>query len=385
MRLLLLLCLSLASLSAEEIEALYLSWYGDPTTTMTVQWHTSTNATEETLYLETPDGAWHPFRSKSHPMLGAPFLVHTLSLENLLPDTLYRFRIGTEEHSFRTAPKSLEKPLRFVIGGDLYRSPKIFRAMSAQIAKEEPLFAALGGDLAYALVPHPFRLGASPLQKWRRFLAEWKRSMQGQNQRLIPFLVVPGNHDITPKEAPLFFNLFGFPKKQLYRAVDFSDYLSLILLDTGHFHPIEGSQTQWLQEALASRTKFPFLFAIYHEGAYPSFYFPQGPTVQAIRAHWCPLFDNAHLQAAFEHHSHTFKKSYPLKQNQVQSGGTLYFGDGCWGVPPRIPKKQWFLEKEGRKNHVYLIELSPNSASIKAIGLGGALLDETLIPVKKNR
>jgi hypothetical protein len=428
------------SLHAEEIEALYLSWYDDPTTTLTVQWHTPLSSTEglsknkmnyfdsarqsqiegfrsergdlspcgkddeedrfgkvaasqngldscltvpETpFYLEMPDGTWRPFPAKTHPMLGAPVAIHTVMLEHLASDTLYRFRIGAEEHSFRTAPSSLAKPLRFVVGGDLYLSAKIFRAMSKEIVKQEPLFAVLGGDLAYALSARPSWLTAAPVTKWRRFLADWTRSMRTPDGRLIPFLIAPGNHDIAPHDYELFFNLFAFPQKRLYRAVDFSDYLSLVLLDTGHLHPVEGIQTKWLKEALASRVTTPFLLAVYHKGAYPSFYSAQDPIVEAIRAHWCPLFDEFHLQAAFEHHSHTFKKSYPLKQNQVQSSGTLYFGDGCWGVPPRIPQKRWYLEKEARKNHVYLVELSSKAASIKAIGLKGSVLDETVIPIK---
>jgi hypothetical protein len=360
------------------ISTIYLSWSEDPTTTMTVQWHSSPGESDE-LRLQLPDGIVS-YTAINHPFSDEPISIHTIRLKDLLPNTEYSFQIGNnaKKYTFRTAPLNLEKPLKFLIGGDLYLSPITFRKMCRVAMSQDPLFAVLGGDLAYAF-NNPSLFAHKPAKQWRRFLADWTQSMQTPEGRLIPFLIAPGNHDITAKKNELFFALFDFSEKQLYRAIDFGSYLSLILLDTGHFSPIEGAQTAWLKSALSSRTHIPYLFAIYHVSAYPSFFPKNRKKPKQLRANWCPLFDEYALQAAFEHHNHTYKKTVPLKTNQKDPSGTIYFGDGCWGVKPRKPDNAWYLEKAAPTNHLYLVEMTRKSAWINAIGLNGELLDKAEI------
>jgi hypothetical protein len=252
--------------------------------------------------------------------------------------------------------------------------------MNETILKYDPLFAVLGGDIAYAIHTGPFHFKNTPLRRWLDFLKEWKEQMRNPDNRLIPFVIVAGNHDIAPDDYELFFKLFAFPKKQLYRTLDFSHYMSLILLDTGHFEPIENQQTLWLGQSLKSRQEVPFRFAVYHVGAYPSYYSYESVIPKKIRTHWTPLFDRYGISAAFENHSHTFKKTYPLKANQKDPNGIIYFGDGSWGVTTRKPKDMWYLEKKSNRNSVYMVELSPQSASVHAIDLNDEVLDRTKIP-----
>jgi hypothetical protein len=361
-----------------EISALYLSWYDNPATTMTIQWHTPPGESDA-IRLELPDGI-KSFTGTHYPFPNEPLVIHTVQLQDLKPDTEYTFQItnSPKKYKFRTAPLNLEQPLRFVVGGDLYLSPELFRKMSQTVVAQDPLFAAVGGDLAYA-VENPSLFSNKPTTRWRAFLADWTKSLQTPSGRLIPLLVVSGNHDLTPDLSELFFTLFNFPQKTLYRMVDFGSYLSLILLDTGHLSPITGLQTEWLQETLSKRASLPYLFAVYHVGAYPSFYSFEGKAPNKIRTNWCPLFDQYGVQAAFEHHSHTYKRTFPLKAGQKAPSGTIYFGDGCWGVKPRKVRDAWYLEKSGSKNHVYLIEMTGGTAKVSAIGLNGELIDKVEI------
>ncbi len=356
-----------------ESSALYLSWFDDPTTTITIQWHTEAQEIDDTVRLKVQDG-WESFEG-SHIFL-EQVLVHTIAFENLTPNTEYSFTIGVDPkiYSFQTAPATLEEPLRFIVGGDVYFSTKLFRRMSQTVLENNPHFIVLGGDLAYALNVHPFRV--SPLRRWLSFLKEWKEHMIHPDGKVIPFLLLPGNHDITPNNYNLFFNLFAFPEKQLYRAIDFGSYLSLILLDTGHFQPIEGEQTRWLDEALSTRTDTPYRFAVYHEAAYPSHYDYRGVTPTKIRTHWSPLFEKYNLLAAFEHHNHAFKRTYPIKADQKDLSGVVYIGDGCWGAFARKTHDQWYLEKRGRKNNVVLVELNATQATVKSLDLLNHPLDE---------
>jgi len=366
-----------------EISALYLSWYQDPATTMTIQWHTPKEDTSDTLQLLL-DGTKTTFTGIHYPFPSEPLLIHTVRLKNLLPDTEYTFQIEPSplKYTFRTAPLKLTRPLRFIIGGDLYQSPSLFRQMSHTVTSQDPLFAVLGGDIAYAL-GNLSLFSKKPATRWRKFLADWTEHLKTPSGRLIPFLLVAGNHDVSSYHQELFFALFDFPTKQLYRNIDFGAYLSLLLLDTGHFSPIAGEQTEWLQKALATRKDIPYLFPVYHVGAYPSFYAYDDSGAKKVRKYWCPLFDQYSLPAAFEHHSHTYKKTFPIKAEQKAPSGTIYFGDGCWGAKPRKPQDHWYLEKIGSLNHVYLIEMTPDAASIRAIGLNGELIDNTEIRSRK--
>lgn len=363
-----------------EVKAFYLSWYDDPSTTMTIQWISPQEDPETALFIESDKGKWLSFAPSSEKPL-RHLNIYAVYIEALKSDTSYRFKIGEngEIYSFKTAPEKLSSPLRFAIGGDVYLSTKLFRRMCKTVVEKDPLFVVLGGDIAYALSIPPLKLKSTPFNRWVSFLSEWQEAMITEENRVIPFLLASGNHDIEPDQYELFFTLFAFHEKQLYRAVDFGDYLSLILLDTGHFQPIAGRQSLWLKSALSQRQKFPYRFAVYHEGAYPSFYPYNGKVPKTIRSTWCPIFDEYRISAAFENHNHAYKKTYPLKGNKIDPKGTIYFGDGSWGVPARKTSDMWYLEQRGRKNNVYLIDLSAKQAEITALGLTGEPIDLTLL------
>ncbi|HLB53214.1 MAG TPA: metallophosphoesterase family protein [Chlamydiales bacterium] len=368
-----------------DILALYLSWYGDPTTTISIQWHTSDDAKYPHCKLLLPSGKTREFKAPFH-KVGDRF-VYALSIEELNPDTLYTFQIESDEtlYSFRTAPMHLEKPFRFVIGGDVFHAKQDFQKMCKEVIQQDPLFVVLGGDIAYATKINPltdlshFFLGTQG--RWFSFLKEWKEQMILPDGRVVPFLLIPGNHDLSSNNSQLFFDLFAFPGKHLYRTIDFGNYLTLLLLDTGHLDPIEGEQTLWLENVLTEKKGRNFFqFPIYHIAAYPSYYSYTDQTPKKIRKLWCPLFDRFALPVAFENHNHTWKKTYPIRGEKIDPYGTIYLGDGCWGVKPRVPHKAWYLEKTMSVNYVYAIELSPESAEIRAISSTGDLLDALKVP-----
>lgn len=365
-----------------DISALYLSWYDDPTTTMTIQWHTPEEEYGNTIYIKGFDDNWSKIDGE-HTRLKS-LLIHKVSLTSLTPDTEYSFRIGNHSkiYHFQTAPDTLEEPLHFVIGGDVYENIKRFRRMSKTVLEHQPRFIVLGGNIAYALSAPPFK--ASAMRRWLAFFKDWTESMISESGYIIPFVVTPGNHDIAPDKYELFFTFFAFPKKQLYRTLEFGDYLTLILLDTGHFQPIEGRQTHWLEKTLAAHAHVPYRFAVYHEAGYPSYYPYYGTIPKKIRKYWAPLFEKYHLTAAFENHNQAYKRTHPIKANQVDADGVIYIGDGSWGATPRRTKDLWFLAERQKKNSVLIVELTPQEATVQAIDLLNNKLDKvSLHPINK--
>lgn len=384
---LILFLLLIGTLDAKGPSVLYLTWMHDPTTTMTIQWHSDKREPLTTvLYRKEGATEWEEHRGIYALLPQSNLVVHTVELDALFPDTRYQFCLkgkGEEIYSFRTLPATLSHPIKFVIGGDAYFYLSTFRKMNKQIASLDPDFIVVGGDIAYTNNSRALFKGKGwELNRWRRFLKEWREQMVTSDGCLIPLLPVLGNHDIKQtmlEEKPqyfLFYELFALPDRSLsYRTLDAGDYLSLFLLDTGHSHNIEGKQTSWLEKQLFARQATPYKMAAYHVGAYPSVYPFYGSGPKKIRSCWCPLFERYQLQVAFEHHNHTYKRCYPLKKGRIDPDGVLYMGDGSWGISPRKPKALWCMEKVAQVNAVNLITLTPEKADIQVVDIEGHTID----------
>jgi hypothetical protein len=107
---------------------------------------------------------------------------------------------------------------------------------------------------------------------------------------------------------------------------------------------------------------------------------------EVIREEWVPLFDLAKIPFVFEHHNHCFKRTHPLKGGKVDPKGTVYLGDGSWGVSPRSPMKSvYYLAKTGAINMVYHVTLNEMMAQVEAIGMGGKSVDEVLHFERRSR
>ncbi len=383
-------CLCMAAVKVDERSkepsVLYLTWMHDPSTTMTVQWHTKdTDPSSEILYRKAGESEWQLKEGVFNPLPKTNVLVHTVELEGLEPNTDYQFLLAgrKKEHLFRTLPKTLSRHVKFVIGGDAYVSLSTLRKMNAQIASRSPDFVVVGGDIAYTNGRRAvYKSEGWELNRWRTFLEEWTSLMLTKEGQMIPMMVVLGNHDIKPTMlAPtpqhfLFYELFALEEKgKPYRVFDVGDYLSLFLLDTGHTYHIEGQQAEWLKKNLFSRENTPYKMAAYHIGAYPSVYSFKGGVPKKIRSEWSPLFEKYRLNVAFEHHNHAYKRTFPMKDERIDPEGVIYIGDGSWGISPRKPKKLWYLDVAEKTNAVCLITLSTDKGIIEGINLKGEIID----------
>ncbi len=362
--------------------SVYLTWQHDPTTTMTIQWHSHGGHDDVVQYQRLDERVWHTVRGSHHPMPHSDRMVHVAELTGLKPGVDYRFRLGANsvEFTFRTMPRNTKERIRFVVGGDtmdpLDMLDESFEEISRLAAKQDPMFAVIGGDIAYAN-GEPGLVG-----RWYNWLATWKKLMVTSDGRLIPFVVAIGNHEVqggfnqTPEKAPYFYSLFALPNKRSYRVLDFGRYLSLVLLDSGHTNPIDNEQTDWLRQTLAGRQDVPHLFAVYHVPAYPSVRGFNNGVSAKIREHWVPLFEQFGVDVAFEHHDHVYKRTHPIRAEKIDPGGVLYLGDGGWGVVPRKPRDRWYLAKEASKQHFILVTINGQNRSFLAIDSEGQIFDQ---------
>jgi hypothetical protein len=318
--------------------ALFLTWQRDPASTMTIQWvgAESDGAQRPIWYAKKGGTAWHKqeYTKRRFPM--SDRWIFRAELSGLDAGADYVFRVGMDsaEHRFRTMPAKDTDTIHFVSGGDAGTGAHP-RATNRLAAAQAPMFAVIGGDLAY-------ENGRSP-DTFLEFLDNYSRDLRDDQQRLIPMLACIGNHEVdggyekSRKEAAFFYSMFdGLYPETGYAALDFGQYMSMVFLDTNHTSPIGGQQTDWLEKTLKERQDCPNLFVFNHVPAYPShrkyeMTEDENSTGEQNRKHWVPLFERYRVDAVFEHHDHTYKRTHPLIDSRPNANGVPYLGDGSWG------------------------------------------------------
>ena len=370
----------------------YLTYPGDPGTSITVNFQTDKQDTATEVYVDTVPrrGRKEDYaqrvegESTTIPGLPVARTIHYATLDGLTPDTTYYFIAGNDtagfskEHSFRTIPAG-RSPIRFVAGGDM-AATRLTRKLLKVAAGQDPMFAVIGGDIAYA------NGDVKNYRAWDRWFANWERYMHTSDGHLIPMVVAIGNHETNDSEsselaerAPFFVAYFGRQADRTYFDRAFGSLFALIVLDSGHIVAHDGEQKAWLADALARSATAPYRFAVYHVPLYPSHRDFEGGLSASGRTHWGPLFDEFRLTTAFENHDHTLKRTKLIKNNEVSPEGTLYLGDGSWGVPPREvdAERRWYEESAAGKGHVWVVDVSSEGVTYRALGAKGKQLDST--------
>ncbi len=368
---------------------LFLTWQRDPTTTMTVQWIGTVGETSSTkvYYTSSLKDPWLSAEPTPRPYPKSDLKVFRAELTGLTPGTNYQLRIGRNSptYRFRTMPAKATDAISFISGGDCGIN-KHAVANNIQAARQDPMFALIGGDLAYE--------NGTNIDASLTFLRNYSRTMVGRDGRLIPLVATIGNHEVDggydkPRtKAPFFYALFdGLYPDTGYNTLDFGDYLSLVLLDSGHTSPIGGEQTSWLNKVLADRVDHPHVIAVNHVPAYPSFRNMASTqannepakkgTGEENREHWTPLFDKHRVPVVLEHHDHTFKRTKPLIDGMPNDDGVLYLGDGSWGMirAPQSPEKMHILAASSRDYHLTLHRLQGEERFHMALDENGRVMD----------
>jgi hypothetical protein len=367
----------------------YLTWQGDTSTTLTVNYQTMEDAQTSAVYYDTrprkgkiSDYRFHATGTR-HKIEGLEDgrSIHWVELARLKPGETYYFVAGdsrngfTAERKFQTIPDGHQK-LRFVEGGDMGTGPAL-PILLQQAAHREPNFAVVGGDIAYA----NDRL--TNYARWDAWLDAWQQYMITPKGFTVPMVLAIGNHEIgsgvgsSPTNAVFYFRYFAQQPDRSYYSRKFGKNFVIYLLDSGHLTPHGPEQAAWLDAALEADRKFPHQFAVYHVPFYPSVRPYEGGGSAAGRNAWRPIFDKHHLTAAFEHHDHAFKRTRLLRNNQPDLRGTLYLGDGGWGQGARPVNnvRRWYEEKAASIQHFWLVEVFRTRVEYRAINKEGKVFD----------
>jgi hypothetical protein len=351
---------------------------------MTVQWTGAVGETTETkvTYARLNSDIWQSESPTLKPYPQTDLKVFRAELTELSPGTDYRFKIGRQSptYRFRTMPAKATDAIQFISGGDCGVNSHTV-ANNIQAARQDPMFAVIGGDLGYD--------NGRSVETSLAFLRNYSKHMIGRDGRLIPLVACIGNHEVDggydkPRsKAPFFYALFDglFPETG-YTTLDFGNYLSLVLLDTGHTSAIAGEQTDWLEKTLKARADHPNVMVVNHVPAYPSFRKMDGAdgkkgTGEDNRKHWVPLFEKYRVPVVLEHHDHTFKRTKRLLDGLADDNGVLYLGDGSWGRlrTPKDPEKLDYLAKSSRDYHLSLHRIQGEERFHMAFDENGKVMD----------
>jgi len=365
-------------------DTLFLTYSGDPTTSICIQWIGSEWDTPiKDIWFDTIDGnEWTKAITTSKPFPMTDLKVFRCILTGLKPGTEYTFRIHkvSQEYRFRTMPAKATDAFHFVSGGDAGVNAHAV-ANNILAAKQDPYFIIIGGDLGYD--------NGRSARTALGFIRNYAKNCIDTQGRLIPLITCIGNHEVnggydkTRADGTFYFPLFdGLYKDTSYATLDFGDYLSLILLDTGHVAKIAGDQTDWLEKSLKARLDRLHVIGVNHVPCYPSYREPDGKggkfgTGEEQRKHWCPIFEKYNIDAVLEHHDHTFKRTHPLMDGRVNQAGVLYLGDGSWGQlrVPKTPEKRPYLATVGGSYHFSVHRLEAEQRFHMAIEEGGKIID----------
>ena len=365
----------------------------DPTATRAVQWVGTPGETADPTVRYLPAGFRAVFapggavKAEPRPYGTTGFKVFRAELTGLTPGTDYQFMIGKQSrmYRFRTMPAKATDTIHFISGGDCGVNPHAV-ANNIQAARQDPMFAVIGGDLGYD--------NGRSVEVSLAFLRNYSKHMVGRDGRLIPMVTCIGNHEVDggynkPRaKAPFFYALFdGLYPDTGYATLDFGDYLSLVLLDTAHTSPIGGDQaTGWTSPP--GPQGHPNVFVVNHVPAYPSYRNMGGTpgvdgkegrpgTGSGNRKFWVPLFQKYRVPVVLEHHDHTFKRTKPLIDGLAHDNGVLYLGDGSWGRlrSPASPEKLTHLARTSRDYHLSLHRIQGKERFHLALDENGRVMD----------
>jgi len=381
--------------AGEAPKAFILTWEGDPCTTMTAQWlrgpglgdRPEKGKGEQVRWKETGGESWQVMSASSsdfpdpEKMGMARWHLVRARWKDLKPGTEYLFQIGdTSVQKFRTVPTHLDQPVVFVEGGDVDIMESSAKMMKLG-AQQDPIFMSVGGDLAYG--------DGHDVVREIKFWEQWNLAARAPDGRVIPFVAGIGNHEVKGgyvqegvsfeqmrERAPFFYALFG----GLYRkaepvALDFGNYLSLLLMDSGHVLPIS-SQTQWLKRNLENRKSIPWVFASWHVPSFPSFRsWKEQKEIVQTRTEWVPVLEASQVTAVFNHHEHNLQRV----ESEGKGGRKInFFGNGALGVearPQQCPESKRLMKAFSQSDYVNVVELRGEGATVHSLGPKGEELD----------
>ena len=342
--------------------------------------------------------------------------VHSAYIENLEPNTLYKFEVFYNDKvqktgTYRTLPtEKMERNIVIAAGGDA-GTTKNAKTMTSILGGFDPDAIIVGGDISY---DNGMKSCYYSMDLFIRMFDD----VNAQVKRLVPLIFSVGNHDIgfnafqdgvidvTENMYYIFFPQETIQTKENKRILpDIKDrktyyYHTLgntvhLSLDSGYMLSYDGEQTTFIED-ISKKFHDRVKMVNFHVPMYPACFnalYDDPRTIDHPKQYWAPLFEKHKVASVFENHVHLYKKTFSLvNDKKVPDGeGVVYFGDGNWGISPNSCQKDpnnlnttGHLEAYDNSTHVWIVEISPTKLSHFAVNLDGEVFDKVYdLPVEK--
>lgn len=317
-----------------------------------------------------------------------------IKLEGLTPGVEYQALVGILEGEanyrppilydaiwdpigFRTPSKDQETWRVGALGDSGFGESLTFNLVE-QMAIEELDFVLHTGDVVYKVEQN-----ASPPQAFRHKFFEPFAPVLGQ----MPVYPVVGNHewDEPTKWGGIPYYYWAFPGFELgdaaagtegfrneYYAYSYGDVQFLMLNTQILLLDGRGSeQDEWLADRLAD-DRYRYSIAVFHVPPYTSgLHTFDG---RAVRDRWEPLFEAGDVPLVLSGHDHNYERIVVDNITYIVTGGG---SSVLYALRNRVPGSQEFQSV----SHYVVLELAPGVINLRAVGLGGEILDQAEIPV----
>jgi len=357
-------------------DQIMLSWSGDPSTSMDIQWRTNTSVADG-LVNYWVSGTVDTLRAvaKLKPMedrlLQNDRYVHrfTAHLDQLQAGTPYSYQVGSEQGAWsETASFQTEASggdgFSFIWFGDTHKS-KLWGDLIQNSFQKFPdvAFYSVAGDLVSTGLNR---------DDWDQLF-----HVSGPVFQYKPLMPVPGNHDSQDGlGAWMYQEIFSLPENgpvevlpELSYAFNYKNALFLMLDVTT---PLE-LQSGWIEEQL-SKSEAKWKFAMFH---FPPYNYEED--YSEIRKEWCTLFDTYHVDMVMSGHTHYYMRTKPIFNEEVVehlSQGTVYvISVGIPGNHENMPVEEYAEVRDGKGWLYQHMEISGDRLIYKSLDIEGNIND----------
>jgi hypothetical protein len=292
-----------------------------------------------------------------------PVKLHHTTLEGLLPDTEYQYRVVSGGRSsplatFTTAPASAS-PFRFAVYGDTQNGFWIHALIADAILEQSPKLVVHVGDEVGNGHDH----------------ASWRTEYFGPGSDLmasVPVYAAMGNHE---DDAPWFYRYHSSLGGRSWYAFAHGGAF-FVVIDTNKSYAPGSAQHDWIVRTLGSADAraADWLFTVYHHPAHTTGWDGCGAYdgEPGVRSHLVPL-ERAHgVDVTFNGHSHGYKRGFREGTHQIVSGGGGGDLDRYCGPNPAITVAEFV-------HHFVTVDVDADRLHLRARKRDGSVFDELVL------
>jgi len=350
----------------------------DPAIAMTIGWEQTGGSGVMVHYGPVDFGtayASYPYTQAVDRQVSAKGMTNCfVRLTGLTPDTEYYFVIndsdGTSQRMwFKTLPYNSNDPISLIAGGDsrIYLDNSARENANELVAKLKPDAIMFAGDFTWLDLD----------LEWEDWFDDWQLTIASDG-RMSPIIVARGNHEYSGQELH---DLFDTPSTDEYYAINLGgDLLRLYTMNTEA--SIGGAQKSWLEaDLIATGDNVDWKFAQYHKPMRP--HVSTEPEGNDQYNYWAQLFYDYGVRLVLDCDSHDTKITWPIEPSTSATSeegferedinGTIYIGEGGWGVPLRSndDNKSWTRDG-GSLNSFQWIIVERDTVQIRTINTDNA-------------